>query len=210
MSYRLGNYKEGRLIVLHKIRQTSKFFTTFIRNPGEIGSVSPSSQQLASAMISSKVADEKREQIIVEFGPGTGAVTQAIVHSATNTDHLVAFEINPTFQKLISSNYPEIDLRPVSASDINNELKKENQVDHIISSIPFTFLPESVALEILKQSHIALRPGGSFTTFLYAHSMLLPKNKRFVEMAQSTFSTFESKLVVRNLPPAVVLRFRKD
>src|SRR6185437_14229458 len=54
-----------------------KFLNQFRNTPRSIGAIAPSSRQLAEAMIAP--IDFKAAKVIVEFGPGTGVMTGAIV-----------------------------------------------------------------------------------------------------------------------------------
>ena len=191
-----------------RLSYLSEFVKEFVGNPGVIGSVSPSSQFLAHAMLAG-IPQDLKHATVVEYGPGSGAVTRHIMEKVHPNNKLIAFEVNPYFQELIRTKYPKIDLRPVSAAEINQELSSFLAVDYIISSIPFTFLPEAICRQILIESFAALRPGGCFSTFLYLQSFLFRKNQRFVQMAQQIFGPASSRVVIRNMPPAVVLHFNK-
>ena len=72
-----------------------------------------------------------------------------------------------------------------------------NQVDYIVSGLPFTVLPVSISSDILMNTKDILKDNGEFITFQYS----LVK-KRFFE---SYFNSIKSKKVIMNLPPAYVL-----
>ena len=54
-----------------------KFLKEFIANPGDVGSVTPSSKQLALVVVNTARVPEAK--VVVEFGPGTGAITQVLI-----------------------------------------------------------------------------------------------------------------------------------
>lgn len=196
------------MVLRQKISHMSEFIAEFIVNPGEVGSISPSSAYLAQSMVAGIPAGG-RDLLVAEFGPGSGAVTRHLDALLADSGRLVAFEVNPRFQKVIKAQFPRVDLRPVSAAKINCELSSSCSVDHIVSSIPFTLLPEEDSCKILEESFAALRPGGSFTTFLYLQSFVFTKNFRFIQLAKQLFGETSHHIVMRNMPPAVVLRFFK-
>ena len=44
---------------------------------------------------------------VIELGPGTGPVTEALVARGVHPSRLVLVEFNPTFCRLLRSRYPE-------------------------------------------------------------------------------------------------------
>jgi phospholipid N-methyltransferase len=84
-------------------------------------------------------------------------------------------------------------------------------VDHIISGLPFASLPSATARAIADAIAASLRVGGTFTTFQYAHAYGFPSA---ISVRQSLTRDMgagpERTLVLGNLPPALVLRWRKQ
>ena len=71
-----------------------------------MGAVTPSSKVLARAM--ARYVDPDGEGPVIELGPGTGPVTEALVESGVNPSRLVLVEFNPTFcQACCSSAFPK-------------------------------------------------------------------------------------------------------
>ena len=75
-----------RMVNLNKIPQQNLdkpsndqflFVKSLLQNPVEIGQVIPSSRFLAGRMVSK--LNLKQARVVVEFGPGTGSVTRAIL-----------------------------------------------------------------------------------------------------------------------------------
>jgi phospholipid N-methyltransferase len=79
-----------------------------------------------------------------------------------------------------------------------------------VSGLPFASLPVSSAGAIVEAIVGSLRAGGTFTTFQYLHaygfaSAVTVRQTLTREMGSSPART----LVLGNLPPALVLRWRK-
>ena len=79
-----------------------------------------------------------------------------------------------------------------------------------MSGLPFASLPVSSARAIVDAIVSSLRVGGTFTTFQYVHAYGFPsavtvRQTLTREMGSSPART----LVLGNLPPALVLRWRK-
>ena len=70
------------------------FLRSWIEKPLTTGAVMPSSKVLARTMAA--YVDPKSKGPVVELGPGTGAVTQALVEHGVDPARLVLVEFNPT------------------------------------------------------------------------------------------------------------------
>src|SRR5512137_1080074 len=80
------------------------FFRGFLRQPGRIGSVIPSSRFLERRVV--EAAGIAHSRTVVELGPGTGGTTRAILRALPQQAHLLAIEINPDFVEFLKS-YPD-------------------------------------------------------------------------------------------------------
>jgi phospholipid N-methyltransferase len=83
-------------------------------------------------------------------------------------------------------------------------------VDHIVSGLPFAVLPAATTRLIVDGVEKLLRRGGTFTTFQYAHTFRLPPSASFRRQMSALLDCLPtSQLVVRNVPPAVVLTWHR-
>src|SRR5437016_14206136 len=69
------------------------------------GAVAPSSRHLARAMLQPLVL--KPGCIVVELGPGTGDMTQALLHALPTDSTLLAFEISDRFYSYLKKKFPD-------------------------------------------------------------------------------------------------------
>ena len=76
-----------------------RFIRTWIEKPLSIGAVTPSGKALARTMAG--YVDPARPGPIVELGPGTGPVTEALRGAGVDPSRLVLVEFNPTFCRLL-------------------------------------------------------------------------------------------------------------
>src|SRR3989344_5037598 len=93
------------------------------------------------------------------------------------------------------------------AQNIRKILKKYGvkEVDEIICTIPFRILPKHDTKEILQNIKKLLKKNGHFTFIRY---LWAPENKEvFKEL--SDFSVVDKKIIVRNIPPAEVIKMRR-
>lgn len=182
------------------IRSGLSFIKQYKSTPGSVGAVLPSSKYLADKMIQNIDFDNAR--CIVEYGPGTGVITDEILKRRKPDTIVILFENNMEFHKLLSEKYSsETNLHIVndSAEHIGKYLQQHNIAcaDYIISGLPFASLPKKVSLEILAQTKQCLKQGGSFTTFQY--TML---KRGFIGQF---FDDITVERELRNIPPAYVL-----
>src|ERR1700749_2916351 len=81
------------------------FIRHWIDKPLSMGAVTPSSKVLARAM--ARYVDVDAPGPVIELGPGTGAVTKALVEHGVEPERLVLVEFNPSFCRLLRTRYPE-------------------------------------------------------------------------------------------------------
>jgi len=93
-----------------------KFFKGFIKHPGAVGAIAPSSRYLASEML--RQIDWKTCSAVAEIGPGTGPFTQAILDQCGKSTRFFAVEINPQFVKHLKQRFPLADIAQADASDL--------------------------------------------------------------------------------------------
>jgi phosphatidylethanolamine/phosphatidyl-N-methylethanolamine N-methyltransferase len=84
----------------------ARFFRTWFENPGVTGAVSPSGRALARTM--ARYVDPDLPGPIVELGPGTGPVTQALLRRGVSPSRLVLVEYEPKFCKLLERRFPGV------------------------------------------------------------------------------------------------------
>lgn len=80
------------------------FFKSWMQHPLRAGAFKPSSTDLARAMASR--VDPTLPGPVVELGPGTGAVTRALVDRGVDPARLVLVEADPTFCSLLRRRWP--------------------------------------------------------------------------------------------------------
>jgi phospholipid N-methyltransferase len=189
------------------------FLRHFRKSPRTVGAIAPSSRRLACAMLDGLSLAPGQRVRVVELGPGTGAVTSEIARRLPDDAVCLAIDVDPVFSARVAARWPRID----SICDGAERLVEIAQargvlpVDHIISGLPFASLPSATARAIADAIAASLRVGGTFTTFQYAHAYGFPSA---ISVRQSLTRDMgagpERTLVLGNLPPALVLRWRKQ
>jgi phospholipid N-methyltransferase len=181
------------------------FLRQFAGNPTEVGAILPSSSWLANAMM--RDLDLAKMRLVVEYGPGTGAFTKRLKRRLPADVRYVAFEPNAAFQQHLKVLYPDMDVVLDYAENIGAHLgDQRGQVDLVISGLPFSMMDWKIVEKTLRETHDNLRPGGHFRTFVYHHTMPLPKIRRMMRMLEKDYAQVSIDSSLRNVPPAKVIR----
>jgi phospholipid N-methyltransferase len=192
------------------IREHVLFFSRFLKSPRTVGAVTASSRALAEAMVDG--IDLTRPGRIVELGPGTGVFTAAIVERLGAETEFLALDIDPAFVARINARWPSIECVCGSAEQLDAIAADRGMlpIDHIVSGLPFVSLPPPVTQQIIGSIARALRPGGTITTFQYVPGYGFPSAVSFRRsMSAGLHSQPSVRLVVRNMPPVLVMTWRK-
>jgi phospholipid N-methyltransferase len=191
-------------------REYRSFLKQFIRNPKAIGAIAPSSGILARRICN--LVQWNEVNAVLEYGPGTGALTKHIVKCLQPETKFLAIEINKRFADMLQQRFPEIQVCQDSVANIANLCRQQGieSVDSILSGLPWASFSERDQNECLGATVEILSPGGQFITFGYLQGLLLPAGVRFRKKLKSLFSEVKmSRPVWANLPPAFIYVCRR-
>jgi phosphatidylethanolamine/phosphatidyl-N-methylethanolamine N-methyltransferase len=190
-------------------RDLLTFVSSAVRSPGVIGAVAPSGRALSDLLAS--VAPADRASTVVELGPGTGVVSEALRRRLPPEARHVAVELDRSMISLLHRNLPWLEVIEGDAKHLQKLLADVGitAVDTIVSGLPWTLFSRDAQRGIMEQVNRVLVPGGVFTTFAYAHVMNLPTQRRFRELLQESFDDVSvTPIVWRNVPPALAYQCR--
>jgi phosphatidylethanolamine/phosphatidyl-N-methylethanolamine N-methyltransferase len=178
-----------------------KFIRSWIEKPISIGAVMPSSRVLARAM--ARYVDPESNGPVIELGPGTGPVTQALVGQGIDPARLVLVEFNPDFCRLLRARYPAATVVQGDAYRLRRLL--DGYVDEpaaaVVSGLPLVTKPLRTRLRLISDAMTLLAAGAPFVQFTYAMVPPIPKGLSGVRAEAS-------ELIWMNLPPARVWVYR--
>lgn len=146
-----------------------------------------------------------KAKVIVELGPGDGAITKSILERLEPQTTLICFEINEAFFKELKKiKHDQIVLIKASAEDVIEELNKLGfkEADYIVSSLPLTIIPKSISHNILIKSYEVLKKKGLFIQYQYSLTYYKKLKKVFGENIRLDFEPL-------NFPPAFVYKCAK-
>ncbi|MCR9246618.1 MAG: phospholipid methyltransferase [bacterium] len=194
-----------------RVRDGVGFFRTFLKSPGSVGAVLPSSRWLARVLVG-RLDELEPGDLVVEYGPGTGPMTAAIRAALPDGVRYLGIELDTGFHELLERRFPTLDFHHGSAADVTAILSDRGlpMPKRILSGLPFASLPAAVQSNVVSGIVDSLREsGGEFRTFQYVHAYGLASARRFRALMRERFASFERiGPIVRNVPPAFVLRYR--
>jgi len=186
------------------LTDSTLFLQEWFANPQRTGSLAPSSPQLGAAMAQWLPANP--ESFVLELGPGTGAVTDALIKRGLREDRLVAIERNPKMARLLRDKFPRAQIISGDAWHLDHLLRSRREpitsVGAVISSLPLLNFPHAEAEALTQKIRAVLEPDGNWVQYSYH----LGKNQI---RGAASFQLRATKIVWLNFPPARVSVFHK-
>jgi phosphatidylethanolamine/phosphatidyl-N-methylethanolamine N-methyltransferase len=178
-----------------------QFIRSWIEKPLSTGAVMPSGKALARTMAA--YVDLNAKGPVIELGPGTGPVTEALVAHGVDPARLILVEFNPTFCRMLRTRYPAATVVQGDAYRLRRLLETyvREPAAAVVSGLPLVTKPLRTRLRLIADAMGLLAPGAPFVQFTYAMLPPIPK-------ALSGIKAEASDLIWLNLPPARVWVYR--
>ena len=162
----------------------------------------------SSKVLVERVADKidfENTRVIAEYGPGEGVHSREIARRMGPDSQLLLFEVDAAFSRDLRRQFagdPRVHVINQDAAGLPQEMRRLGiaQCDYIISGIPFSILNIDKKLALLRKTHEALAPGGSF--IIYQVTNELKQHATF-------FDESESEYFLQNIPPMFITVFEK-
>jgi phosphatidylethanolamine/phosphatidyl-N-methylethanolamine N-methyltransferase len=139
---------------------------------------------------------------VLELGPGTGAVTAALVERGVGHERLVLVEYNRQFCVLLAKRFPGATVIEGDAYNLRIALNGGHaRFAAVVSSLPLMMKPMPTRLRLLDAALRLLAPGAPFIQFSYAVAAPIPPRPH-------RYRIHSSPRIWRNLPPARVWVYR--
>lgn len=180
-----------------RFQDEARFLRSWLERPLVMGAVTPSGKILARTMAS--FVDPRIPGPVVELGPGTGPVTDALIRRGVAQDRLVLVEYSPEFCQLLKRRFPKATIIQGDAYDLTDTLSGilAEPAAATVSSLPLFTKPMDERRSLLEGAQELMHPDAPFIQFTYA--MVPPIPARSQE-----YRTRASNRIWRNLPPARV------
>jgi phosphatidylethanolamine/phosphatidyl-N-methylethanolamine N-methyltransferase len=179
-----------------------RFLRSWIEKPLHVGAVMPSGRVLARTM--AQYVDAHSQGPVIELGPGTGAITNALIAHGIEQKRLVLVEYNPGFCALLRDRYPQATVVQGDAYALRDSLWDvlSAPASAVVSGLPLVTRPMLTRLKLIRDAFAAMAPGSPFVQFTYSVAPPIPRSLPGV-------STEASERIWMNLPPARVWVYRK-
>jgi phospholipid N-methyltransferase len=176
---------------------TLSYIKNFFKDQ-DVAAIAPSSSFLVRRVC--KWIDFDEDQVIVEYGPGNGVFSEFILDRMTADSTLLLIESNPDFVETLEEMTAE-DPRTIVVEDRAEhvvdilEVHGLEEVDYIISGIPFSFLDATTTHDLLTKTREVLSEKGKFLVYQNYNHLEEPLREHFSEVTKE----YEP----RNIPPTM-------
>lgn len=185
-----------------KFDEEIRFFKGMMQGPKTVGSIVPTSAVTARKMAS--VANPHSDLPVLELGPGTGAITKAILARGVKPEKLVAIEYTTDFYEHLVKLYPGVHFINGDAFNLDKTLGdlKDQKFDCAISAVPLLNFPMQARVALVESLLDRLPPGRPFIQISYgAVSPVIARPDRY------HIQHFD--FIMRNIPPAQLWIYRR-
>lgn len=191
-----------RVLGRERFEDETRFIRSWLERPLVTGAVAPSGRVLAQTMAS--YVDPRRPGPVVELGPGTGPVTDALLRQGIEQERLVLVEYNPEFCQLLKRRFPRATIVQGDAYEAGEVLADvvREPCSGILSSLPLLTKPLEQRLALLEAAHAMLGSYAPFVQFTYGVKPPIPARS-------SSYTATASERIWLNFPPARVWVYRK-
>jgi phosphatidylethanolamine/phosphatidyl-N-methylethanolamine N-methyltransferase len=178
-----------------------KFLRSFLKSPQSVGGIFPSSQVLARAIaaIVSRELAQSDPASIIEVGPGTGALTEALLPLKRP---LVLLERNADFARILSQRFAPQALVRCEDFLTSSIFSTGTRGAVLVSSLPIRSLPMS---ELYRARFQELLLGGNISRLVqYSYGIRDP-----LLMSADEIVARRERVVLWNFPPASIWSYQR-
>lgn len=185
-----------------KFDEEIRFFKGMMQGPKTVGSIVPTSSITARKMAS--VINPHSGLPVLELGPGTGAITKAILGRGVKPEKLVAVEYSTDFYEHLVRLYPGVNFINGDAFNLDKTLgsMKDQTFDSVVSAVPLLNFPMQARIALLERLLDRLPAGRPVVQISYGPvSPIIARPDRY------HIQHFD--FIVRNIPPAQLWIYRR-
>jgi phosphatidylethanolamine/phosphatidyl-N-methylethanolamine N-methyltransferase len=177
------------------------FLRGLLARPKGVGAIAPSSPILARAI--ARQIDPSVSGPVLELGPGTGVVTEALIERGIAPARITAIEYDPDFVARVTARCPGVTVIEGDAFNLKETLRHANDEPFagVVSGLPLLNWPMKMRHGLIEGALARLRPGAPFVQFSYG---LMPPVPECAD-----FNVERVAFVWANIPPARVWVYRR-
>ncbi|MDE1146065.1 MAG: phospholipid methyltransferase [Azospirillaceae bacterium] len=179
------------------------FFRRWAANPVSIASITPSGPALGRLM--GRHVRREADEIVVEYGGGTGAITRALLESGIPASRLFVIERDRELHAYMTAKFPGVTVLRGDVKDVRTLLPPQwvGKVGTIVCGIPMILIPMEAQRLIMDEAYAVMPEGRQFLAFTY--SLRSPLRRQALQLAGKRLGW-----AVSNIPPAAVWGYTRD
>ena len=133
------------------MNENIEFLQAFLKNPAKVGSIRPSSPELAQKMIEG--ISPNKDNAVLELGVGTGAITKFLQEIVPDESSYLGIELDRDLVRLLKRSFPEMTIARGNAVDSWSIHQRSGigKIGYIICCLPFVSLPNEVGEKVLRE-----------------------------------------------------------
>ncbi len=185
------------------MNENLQFLQAFLKNPLKVGAIAPSSPELAAKMLEG--VKPNADNIVLELGVGTGAITKFLRGVIPTPDSYLGIELDADLVGSLNKNFPEMNIVcgcAAEAADIHRR-SGLGKVRYVVCCLPFVSLPKEISDSVLAEIEKFMDDGCELRLFQYAHGYFLPPAVKLRDHLKQRYGkSRRSPLILKNFPPA--------
>ncbi len=180
-----------------------RFFKGWASKPRSVGSLTPTGRATAQAMASFVPLDSHLP--VLELGPGTGAITRAMIDRGVAPDRIVAIEYNGDFHRHLVRRFPDVRFIHGDAFALDGALSEiaDTKFSTVICGLPLLNFPRSLRRQLIVDGLGRLEDHGAFVQLCYG-----PRPP--VDAMPGQYTMTRTDWIIKNVPPARLFIYRKQ
>jgi len=189
--------------VAKRFNDDIRFVKTLVGNPKAMGAVWPTSNVTAKRMAS--VINPTDNTKVLELGPGTGVITNAIIERGVKPHNIFSVEYTSAFLPQLRKKYPGVNFIHGDAFNLDTLLSglEPGLFDAALSGLPLLNFPTNKRVDLLQSAFKWLQPGRPFVQFSYGPASPLPPDP-------ASYRTESLEWILRNIPPARIWTYQQS
>ena len=178
------------------------FLKRWLKNPGQIGAIAPSSKRLADAM--ARQVPHGGSGPVIELGGGTGSITEGLLRAHIAPSRLVIIERDPALHRLLQQQFPKSHVVLGDAAELVKAVQPLGitGADAVVSGLPLLIFPREIQDAIVRGVFDLLKPGAPFIQYTYGPYSPVSRERLGITGKVKAW-------VGINLPPASVWVYRR-
>ncbi|MEJ7623436.1 MAG: rRNA adenine N-6-methyltransferase family protein [Pyrinomonadaceae bacterium] len=188
------------------MKENLQFLQAFLKNPGKVGAIAPSSPDLVAEILQGIEPDD--HNIVLELGVGTGAVTKILRDLVPSRESYLGIELDRELVETLNNNFPDMNIIRGNAAEAYaiHERTGLGKVRYLVCCLPFVSLPKETSDLVLLEIQKFMDEGCELRMLQYAHGYFLPPAIKLREFLKGRYGkSTRSPLVLKNVPPAYTL-----